>query len=383
MDAATQTINAVMAQLAAMDNPGGYEVGLRSEVKEGMLIRRWSAAEVENAIGFLRSKNAAGEHIYIRPRRDAPSALVLVDDWKAENLKRFEADGHKAACVIETSPGNLQAWIKLPDPVGPEVRKTIARWLVSTYGGDLGSADAEHFGRLSGFTNRKDKYRSAKGYFPFSKLVQGSGASVSEKIIELANACIAMPQPSNDALSAAVRAAAQSLPQKSRSGQVKTVCAKPLTPFKGGFGTIKKSSLLDGVDKGSDQALIDWYAKFWAHLADNFGTQFDASRADWMCACAALRKGFSPIDVETAMLVASPGLQAKRKAGHELDYLVRTVWKAAVWVDMQSQGFEWKDVHHILLDRARERRIEHDDQGQTDPTDICASFERAEPRQVG
>jgi RepB DNA-primase from phage plasmid len=38
-----------------------------------------------------------------------------------------------------------------------------------------GSADWRHFGRLAGFTNRKQKHQQPDGFFPFVKLLEASG----------------------------------------------------------------------------------------------------------------------------------------------------------------------------------------------------------------
>jgi len=42
-----------------------------------------------------------------------------------------------------------------PAPLEPAVATAIARHLARTYGGDGGSAEGRHLGRLAGFTNQK------------------------------------------------------------------------------------------------------------------------------------------------------------------------------------------------------------------------------------
>jgi hypothetical protein len=39
----------------------------------------------------------------------------------------------------------------------------------------IGSADWRHFGRLAGFTNRKEKHWQTDGYFPYVRLVEAPG----------------------------------------------------------------------------------------------------------------------------------------------------------------------------------------------------------------
>lgn len=54
------------------------------------------------------------------------------------------------------------------------------RQLATRFDGDLGAADWRHFGRLSGFTNRKRKYESENGLYPFVRLIESSGAAYPE-----------------------------------------------------------------------------------------------------------------------------------------------------------------------------------------------------------
>jgi hypothetical protein len=50
-----------------------------------------------------------------------------------------------------------------------------AKLLAERYGGDPGSADWRHFGRLAGFTNPKPSRRLASGPQPFARLLEASG----------------------------------------------------------------------------------------------------------------------------------------------------------------------------------------------------------------
>ena len=53
-----------------------------------------------------------------------------------------------------------------------------ARKLAEEFGGDRGAADWRHFGRLAGFTNRKEKYMNEGGLFPFVRLIEASGLAI-------------------------------------------------------------------------------------------------------------------------------------------------------------------------------------------------------------
>jgi hypothetical protein len=50
------------------------------------------------------------------------------------------------------------------------LRTIVARQLASRFGGDRGSCDWRHFGRLAGFTNQKKERRLENGLQPFVKL---------------------------------------------------------------------------------------------------------------------------------------------------------------------------------------------------------------------
>ncbi len=89
--------------------------------------------------------------------------------------------GFAPAVVVETSPANFQAWLKHPEKLSKEIGTAAARALARRFGGDPGAADWRHFGRLSGFTNKKPAYRDpATGLHPFVKLIEDDGGTYTE-----------------------------------------------------------------------------------------------------------------------------------------------------------------------------------------------------------
>jgi len=136
-----------------------FEVGIRDKAGR-MLIRSWALEKVLEALAWLKRENALGSDIYVRPAGDVSAGIVLVDDLTRGALERMRADGLAPACVVETSPGNMQAWIRVSDaPLDPEVATEVAKMLATEYGGDPNSADWRHFGRLAGLTNQKPHHR--------------------------------------------------------------------------------------------------------------------------------------------------------------------------------------------------------------------------------
>jgi hypothetical protein len=64
----------------------------------------------------------------------------------------------------------------------PKLLSTLAaRTLAARFGCDLASADWRQYGRLAGFTNRKDKYRRIDGTHPYVRLHEATGGSIHER----------------------------------------------------------------------------------------------------------------------------------------------------------------------------------------------------------
>ncbi len=171
-----RTAQAVTSQVRAM---GGevFEIGLFKPSATGkdpvMLPRTWDADTLLRSIPWLKHQNRDGRNIYIRPKGE--HNLTLVDDLNLVKLQAMKDAGFAPALIVQTSPGNFQAWLKHPEALTKEVSTAAARRLAEQFGGDLGAADWRHFGRLAGFTNRKDKYRGDSGLYPFVLLVEQSG----------------------------------------------------------------------------------------------------------------------------------------------------------------------------------------------------------------
>lgn len=160
-----------------------FEVGLfkPSAADEGravMIPRTWDGATLMRSIPWLRLQNAEGRNIYVRPKGEHD--LSLVDDLSADAVTRMKSSGYAPAVVVETSPGNFQAWLKHPHRLPRDLSTLAARKLAEEFGGDRGAADWRHFGRLAGFTNRKQKYMNQGGLFPFVRMIEASGTSYQE-----------------------------------------------------------------------------------------------------------------------------------------------------------------------------------------------------------
>jgi len=149
-----KTTTAVRQQVVAMASEL-FEVGLYNPDAAGlgesvMIPRVWDAERVMKSIPWLRHQNLNGRNVYIRPKGE--HHLSLVDDLNKSGILAMMDSHFNPALIVETSPGNYQAWLKHPDPLSKEVSTAAARALAAKFGGDCGAADWRHFGRLAGFS---------------------------------------------------------------------------------------------------------------------------------------------------------------------------------------------------------------------------------------
>jgi hypothetical protein len=176
------TTDVVRKQIEAM-GAEVFELGLfRMDATEAggppMLPRTWDVAGLMRSISWLRLQNAQGRNIYIRPQGE--HNLTLIDDLKRDAIERMKREGFQPALVVETSPGNFQAWLRHPERLPKDVGTAAARALADRFDGDKKAADWRHFGRLAGFTNRKLKYQGTDGRFPFVRMIEGAGSIYQE-----------------------------------------------------------------------------------------------------------------------------------------------------------------------------------------------------------
>src|SRR5207253_6807541 len=156
-----------------------FEVGLFKPAPAGavgfseMLLRTWDVDTLVRSISWLKSQNVDGRNIYIRAKGE--HSLSLVDDLTSQTLERMRHSGFTPAVIVETSPENFQAWLNHGRLLPKEISTAVARALAEKFGGDPGSADWRHFGRLAAFSNRKEKHRQAGGHYQFVRLVHATG----------------------------------------------------------------------------------------------------------------------------------------------------------------------------------------------------------------
>jgi RepB DNA-primase from phage plasmid len=282
-----RTARAVAAQVRAMGCPS-YEIGILNAAQGQMRLRTWTVDVLEHrkTILWLRLMNAQGRDIYVRPLGSV--GLVLADDLDAAAIVRLKHEGLAPAVVVETSPGNFQAWLRVSQqPIAPEQATMVGRILVERYGGDPNSADWRHFGRLAGFTNRKPKHRRGGGMQPFVVVREAAGVA-AERGAQL------------------LEEAAQRL--TTQRTQPAEHAPLPRSPAPGGPRTPGEV-----------------YAHYAAQILPRFPHP-DYSKLDWMV-CRDMASNDLGVDagyLEQALREGSPYLAEQRKRGHVDDYVALT-----------------------------------------------------------
>ena len=297
------TLQAIRRQLAAMP----YDLYLIRLIHHATHRafpgeRLWTATQLtrESVVRFLRSRNREGCDVYIQPyaeNHNAGYVLVDLDHGDPYVVEDMRAHGHEPCVLLQTSPGHLQAWVRVGGtPLEPAIAGTIARSLARIYKGDLASADWRHLGRLAGFTNQKPSRRQDHGYAPWVLVLHAQLGSATQGI-------------------SLVQAAQRQL----------TGAANTLAPT---AGPLLSPRLTDLPIPSGDCSLPRAIYQAWLQrlrIPQRF-PQTDWSIADKWIAKELLQQGMSAADVAALLRGGSPDFP-RRHADPE-DYLHRTLTRA-------------------------------------------------------
>src|ERR1035438_911770 len=120
-NAIDKTSLAVERQLVAMGSEL-FEIGLynpNAGPGESVMIPRvWNAETILKSVPWLRRQNREGRNIYVRPRGEHD--LSMVDDLTTDAVSAMKEAGFNPSVIVETSPGNFQAWLKHPERISKE-----------------------------------------------------------------------------------------------------------------------------------------------------------------------------------------------------------------------------------------------------------------------
>jgi hypothetical protein len=296
------TRHAIRRQLAAMPHDF-YLVRLIHHATRRAFPgeRLWTAAQLASGptVGFLRARNREGCDIYIHPYAEAQNAGYILLDLDAARptvVHALRSDGLEPCVILQTSPGHLQAWLRLsPRPLQPALATALAQQLARAYGGDLASADWRHLGRLAGFTNPKPARRTPGGYSPWVTLLHARPAIASRGEAWIQSVSLTTAQPH-----------AAPIGQHCFQDPDDVVAPLPIT------------------QPEAIQIYHDWVRRW--RIAERFPRP-DWSIVDLWVARQLLSQGVLPARVQAILQLGSPLFP--RHHGDPQDYLRRTLTRAA------------------------------------------------------
>jgi RepB DNA-primase from phage plasmid len=310
------TLQAIRRQLAAMPHDL-YLIRLIHSRTRGAFPgeRLWTASQLTHpaTVRFLRVRNREGCDVYLHPYaedRNPGYILVDLDHTDPAVVETMRAAGHPPCVVLQTSPGNLQAWVQVSAaPIEPAVASQIGKQLARLYGGDPASTDWRHLGRLAGFTNQKPQRRNLCGDSPWVKVLHAHAGLASQGAALRETAEHGLGSPSNLAQS----------PHLSLTAVPPTHAAE--TP----------------ATVATNQIYTRWLHRL--RILERF-PQPDWSIADKWIAKELLQRGTPVPQIATILRRGSPGFP--RHHSHPDDYLRRTLACAAR--ELAARPFPGRDL---------------------------------------
>lgn len=263
----------------------------KPDEKRKMLKRLVHASNFHDHFGFFQHKNLVGCDIYIQPNPNIDHALVVLDDLMYSSIEELKADGIEPCAIVESSPNNWQAWIRLSDkPLDKKVRLEISRKLTIKYEADSQTSGSARLGRICGFRQLKEEHLNAVAKSPYVKLTETR-----------AGVCSAGPT--------LVKEVQDALIADERIARIKASVP---------------------AHQSSQNGNLFFRAQAKKILAQ-FGNKTDLSRLDFMCAKNMAYQGFADSLIACALQDESPDIEAR----HGYDYINRTI--AAVHAKLSEE----------------------------------------------
>ena len=317
------TIQAVRRQLAAMPHDLYLVRLIHSQTRRAFPGERlWTVAQLIHpaTIRFLRIRNREGCDVYLHlyaEKRNPGYILVDLDHTDPAIVAAMRAAGHEPCVVLQTSPGNLQAWVQVSTtPIQAAVASQIGKQLAHLYRGDPASTDWRHLGRLAGFTNQKPQRRNWRGYSPWVKVLHAHAGLASQSGALLQTAEHHLRNPSSLPLT----------PHISRSAP-SPVDAAGIDRLTGSITTAA----------GAANIYAAWLHRL--RILERF-PQPDWSIADIWIAKELLWRGTPAPHVAAILRRGSPGFP--RQHSHSDDYLRRTLARAVR--ELAASPFPGRDL---------------------------------------
>lgn len=283
--------------------------------------RLWTGVQLGHpaTVRFLRVRNREGCDVYVQPyaeERNPGYILVDLDHTDPAVVETMRSNGHDPCVVLQTSPGNLQAWVQVSaTPIEPAVAGRIGKQLADVYGGDPASTDWRHLGRLAGFTNQKPQRRNWRGYSPWVKVLHARAGLAPQAAALLEAAGHPLGSHSSLALAPHVSVATPAHPDAA--------------------GTDRSAGSTAAA--GAANLYASWLRRL--RILERF-PQPDWSIADKWIAKELLLRGSPAPQVATVLRRGSPGFP--RQHSHPDDYLLRTLACAAR--ELAARPFPGRDL---------------------------------------
>lgn len=253
--------------------------------------------ELRDRLREMARLDARGENLYLTPL-SAHHHHLIVDDMTADGLAALRAQGVSPAVILESSPGNFQAVLKVPREAPDDFDRKAANALVREINQELGDphfSGAIHPHRMPGSRNQKPKHRQ-DGKSPIVRIVEAAGGAcrvMAERLRSLYQSFASVAQ---------ARRASRKAPSEASY-----------------FPT---PSIATTVSDPEDLALYEAHRKDVIRL---FRNADDLSRLDAMIADRLAATGLSPTEVaaciEAGLLAAGHRVEKHDRAR---DYAVRT-----------------------------------------------------------
>src|SRR5438552_1903283 len=113
------TRQAIRRQLAAMPHDLYLIRLIHCQTKRAFPGERlWTGSQLihPTTVRFLRVRNREGCDVYIHPyteERNSGYILVDLDHRGPSVVDAMRTNGHEPCVILQTSPGNLQAWVQV------------------------------------------------------------------------------------------------------------------------------------------------------------------------------------------------------------------------------------------------------------------------------
>lgn len=129
-----------------------------SRIGEGAPVPAAQAADLAQSLLARLTKMGKHDLELVTAAAEDPknrTKSILVDDLNAEGVEAVQRIWNGLGAILETSPGNYQAILILPELLARAERKSITDQMVAMAGGDVGAKGAQQLHRFPGSVNYK------------------------------------------------------------------------------------------------------------------------------------------------------------------------------------------------------------------------------------